>query len=177
MTSSTENISNSTAADPAQGGGGGGATATAPLGVDRHTPVTVIPADVATMLTSGRGFPTNVHRIEDLATLPAAFLSTAQDAGYDHGQRPLKNIERMDTTDKGNAESSPITTHLYALTPLTYSVFLILIVECFERFTWMTVVTQLPYLVGTYSPEWNAGMVSYWFRLVFASHNVYTGCE
>ena len=104
--------------------------------------------DTKNTTTPEGGFPSDVHRKEDLTTLPEEFLSTRDDDGHDGGRRPLKNIDIADGS-----------THLYALDPLWYSVFLILLVEGMERFTWTgTVVTQLPYLEGQYSPDWNAGM-------------------
>jgi len=65
----------------------------------------------------------------------------------DGDQRPLKSFDIADDS-----------MYFYTLNPLSYSVFLILLVEFMERFSWMVVVTQLPYLEGQYNPEWNAGM-------------------
>lgn len=94
-----------------------------------------------------QSFPSDVHRKEDLNVLNEAFLNFDSDSGELNEKRPLKNVDIADGS-----------THFYALKPLFFSVFLILVVEGMERFSWMTVVTQLPYLEGQYSPEWNAGM-------------------
>jgi len=56
--------------------------------------------------------------------------------------RPLIN-----TDTSGN-------THTYALNPLTYSVFLILVLELLERFSFYGVfMTQTNYLTGSYSND------------------------
>ena len=47
----------------------------------------------------------------------------------------------------------------YALNPLRYSVFFILIIEALERFSYYGLVyTQTPFLTGVYDAGWNAGM-------------------
>ena len=52
-------------------------------------------------------------------------------------------------------------TYTYALNPLTYSVFLILVLELLERFSFYGVfMTQTNYLTGSYDDEWNADMTS-----------------
>jgi len=47
----------------------------------------------------------------------------------------------------------------YALNPLRYSVFFILIIEALERFSYYGLIyTQTPFLTGVYDAGWNAGM-------------------
>jgi proton-dependent oligopeptide transporter, POT family len=82
----------------------------------------------------------NVGTMEQAENLPIEFLSG-------DAERPLQHID-----DKGNIMT-------YALTPMTYSVFIILLVELLERFAFYGVnYTQTSYLTGEYDDEWNADL-------------------
>lgn len=87
--------------------------------------------------------PTNVHRADQLAQLPAECLSEM------NKDRPLRHVDF-----KGNEFT-------YALNPMRYSVGLILVIELFERFAFYSVYyTQTLFLTGVYSADWNPGFTS-----------------
>ena len=90
--------------------------------------------------TNYENLPQNVHTKEELVCLPDEFLS-------DDKARPLQN------------KSSDGTTYKYALRPMFYSVFLILLIEGLERFAFYGIqFSETNYLIGTYNPHWNANM-------------------
>ena len=84
--------------------------------------------------------PTNVTTTEQLADLPKECLSGNK-------ERPLRHVD----------EDGQI--FHYALTPMTYSVIFILMVELLERFCFYGVnYTQTAFLTGSYNEDWNAHM-------------------
>mmetsp|Transcript_6775 Transcript_6775/g.14794 ORF Transcript_6775/g.14794 Transcript_6775/m.14794 type:complete len:561 (-) Transcript_6775:948-2630(-) len=84
--------------------------------------------------------PTDVSSHSQLSSLPANLL------GHDP-DRPLLHNVRGKSANK------------YALNPLRYSVFLILVIELLERFSYYGLTyTQTPFLTGVYNKEWNSGM-------------------
>lgn len=97
------------------------------------------------LLDTRTSLPTDVSTSSQLSSVPAHYLS--QDA-----DRPL--LHRQVGTS-----SNPANQCMYALNPLRYSVFLILIIELLERFSYYGLMyTQTPFLTGVYNHEWNAGM-------------------
>ena len=65
---------------------------------------------------------------------------------------PIKPLRHVD--DQGTVSH-------YALQPLLYCVLLILVVECFERFSFYSICYTLTmYLTGVYDPDWNAELTS-----------------
>ncbi len=86
--------------------------------------------------------PTNIHEESQLPLVPEECLSGNQ-------ERPLLHID-----DLGNK-------FMYALQPMTYSVFFILMVELLERFSFYGYYYTLTlYLTGAYNEDWNAGFAS-----------------
>mmetsp|Transcript_33807 Transcript_33807/g.49685 ORF Transcript_33807/g.49685 Transcript_33807/m.49685 type:complete len:650 (-) Transcript_33807:149-2098(-) len=86
--------------------------------------------------------PNNVNTKEQLKLLPDDYLS-------DDPSRPLRYVG-----DDGMNYS-------YALKPMNYSVFFILMIELLERFTFYGInYTQTLYLTGVYNGDWNAGLDS-----------------
>ncbi|KAL7483235.1 hypothetical protein ACHAW6_008880 [Cyclotella cf. meneghiniana] len=93
--------------------------------------------------TLSDGFPGDVCTLEQLSLLPEEFLATSTN------ERPL-----LHTDANGNS-------YTYPLNPLYYSVFLILILELLERFSFYGLyMTQTNYLTGSYDENWNADMSS-----------------
>jgi POT family proton-dependent oligopeptide transporter len=87
--------------------------------------------------------PGDVHSLEQLDQIPEEFLN------INNPKRPLLN-----TDAKGRV-------YTYPLNPLFYSVFLILILELLERFSFYGLyMTQTNFLTGSYNDEWNANMSS-----------------
>ena len=90
---------------------------------------------------SDDAIPTNVCTIEQLSTLPPECLSGLMD-------RPLQHFHE-----------DGITISTYALHPMMYSVFVILLMEGMERFAFYGInYTQTSFLTGEYNPNWNANM-------------------
>jgi POT family proton-dependent oligopeptide transporter len=86
--------------------------------------------------------PSNVCREDQLESLPEECLSGDSD-------RPLRHVD-----EDGNVFH-------YSLSPMTYSVLLILIVELMERFSFYGIYYTLTmYLTGVYNDEWNANFKS-----------------
>lgn len=84
--------------------------------------------------------PNNVSTEEQLEYLPDECLSGDP-------VRPLRHV------DESEEES------FYSLTPMTYSVIFILLVELLERFSFYGInYTQTSYLTGVYNDDWNAEM-------------------
>jgi len=84
--------------------------------------------------------PTNVTTTEQLGDLPPECLSGDK-------ERPLRHVDEDDNVFH------------YSLTPMTYSVGFILLVELLERFCFYGVnYTQTAYLTGVYDANWNANM-------------------
>src|SRR3569623_1471311 len=84
--------------------------------------------------------PSNVSDISQLASLPNECRS--QNPTTD--ARPLRHVD-----DQG-------TESFYALHPLRYSVWMILLVELMERFSFYGIYyTQTSYLTGAYNEDWN----------------------
>lgn len=87
--------------------------------------------------------PTNVNSRQQLEKLPDECLSGD----------PVRPLQHRDE-ERG-------TIHRYALNPMTYSVFFILLVELLERFVFYGLIyTQTSYLTGVYDDDWNADMTS-----------------
>lgn len=83
---------------------------------------------------------TDVNSREKLALVPEHFRS-------DDSARPLLHVD-------GDGDA-----FRYALRPLRYCVFLILVVEGLERFSYYGLAnSQLEYLTGGFDAGWNAGM-------------------
>lgn len=86
--------------------------------------------------------PNNIHEESQLPLVPEDCLS-------DDPKRPLLHID-----DLGNKFH-------YALQPMAYSVFFILMVELLERFSFYGYYYTLTlYLTGAYNENWNAGFAS-----------------
>lgn len=86
--------------------------------------------------------PTNIHEESQLASLPEECLSG-------NHERPLRHVD-----DLGNS-------YMYSLSPMTYSVINILMVEMFERFAFYSICyTMTLFLTGAYNDDWNAGFTS-----------------
>lgn len=86
--------------------------------------------------------PSDISDISQLPLVPPECLSGDE-------TRPLLHID-----DLGNK-------FLYALQPMTYSVFFILMVELLERFSFYGYYYTLTlYLTGAYNEDWNAGFAS-----------------
>jgi hypothetical protein len=86
--------------------------------------------------------PTNICEESQLCTLPEECLSGEK-------ERPLRHVD-----DLGHAYS-------YSLTPMTYSVINILMVELNERFSYYSICyTMTLFLTGAYNEDWNAGFTS-----------------
>lgn len=84
--------------------------------------------------------PTNVTTEEQLEDLPEECLSGD----------PIRPLQHFD--EDGNI-------YHYALRPMFYSVFMILLTEGIERFSFYGLnYTQTSYLTGAYDKNWNAGM-------------------
>jgi POT family proton-dependent oligopeptide transporter len=93
--------------------------------------------------TLSDALPGDVSTHEQLSNIPEECLNTAND------KRPL-----LHTDANGNS-------YTYSLNPLYYSVFLILILELLERFSFYGLyMTQTNYLTGSYDENWNADMSS-----------------
>jgi proton-dependent oligopeptide transporter, POT family len=87
--------------------------------------------------------PTHVNHVSQLQHLPPECLS------HKDPHRPLRHV------DEDHVEST------YSLTPISYSVALILVVELLERFSFYGIYyTQTLYLTGVYNQEWNPGLTS-----------------
>jgi len=123
------------------------------------TPTSSSPLSSSTLLLSrtnsfhwpdeDEDLPSNVNSYEQLKTLPPECLNNDGTNKADYDRRPLKHMD-----DRGNVFT-------YSLNPMMYSVFLILIVELLERFSFYGVYyTQTLYLTGVYDPDWNAGLTS-----------------
>jgi dipeptide/tripeptide permease len=92
--------------------------------------------------------PSNVDSKEQLACLPERYLS-------DDPKRPLL-LTTCDESLYGDGKHSYFK---YALRPLWYSAFLILVVELMERFTYYGIGSiQTAFLTGAYQPNWNPEM-------------------
>lgn len=86
--------------------------------------------------------PTNVTTTEQLTRLPDECLSK-------DSERPLQHMDERGAV------------HRYSLTPMTYSVIFILLVELLERFSFYGLIyTQTSYLTGVYDSKWNADLSS-----------------
>jgi hypothetical protein len=86
--------------------------------------------------------PTNVGHESQLVGLPQECLSGNKD-------RPLRHVD-----DLGNE-------YYYSLSPMTYSVVFILMVELFERFSFYSICYTLTlFLTGAFNEDWNAGFTS-----------------
>lgn len=86
--------------------------------------------------------PGDVSTHEQLSDIPEEYLSS-------NPKRPL-----LHTDAQGNS-------YIYSLNPLYYSVFLILILELLERFSFYGLyMSQTNYLTGSYDENWNADMSS-----------------
>lgn len=86
--------------------------------------------------------PTNIHQESQLKELPEECLSGSID-------RPLRHVD-----DLGHV-------YHYSLSPMTYSVINILMVEMFERFSFYSICyTMTLLLTGAYNEDWNAGFTS-----------------
>jgi len=97
-------------------------------------------ADAIRNYLEEQDLPDNIHKAEQLNSLPPELLSG-------HPRRPLAF-----TDDRGD-------TYRYHLTPLHYSVISILMVELLERFSFYGInSTQTLYLTGAYNEEWNADL-------------------
>ena len=91
-------------------------------------------------LSDSEDLPTNVCKPEQLSLLPDECLSGDKD-------RPLRHVTEFGVDT------------LHALSPMTYSVLFILIVELLERFAFYGInYTQTSFLTGAYDEHWNAGM-------------------
>jgi proton-dependent oligopeptide transporter, POT family len=87
--------------------------------------------------------PSRVDSVEQLKDLPPECLS------HKDPRRPLRHV------DDQHVEST------YSLTPTSYSVALILVVELLERFSFYGIYyTQTLYLTGVYNQDWNPGLTS-----------------
>ena len=134
---STDSATNATAAAAT-------ATAAATLNNLVRSPVTSRPGSRAQSplgsATSDDDAPTNVSTEEQLSDLPEECLSGD----------PVRPLQHFD--EDGNVFH-------YALRPMVYSVFMILLTEGVERFAFYGInYTQTSYLTGTYDKNWNAGM-------------------
>ena len=86
--------------------------------------------------------PGDISTLNQLSLIPEECLSN-------NPRRPL-----LHTDARGN-------NYTYALNPLYYSVFLILILELLERFSFYGLyMSQTNYLTGSYDADWNANMTS-----------------
>jgi hypothetical protein len=84
--------------------------------------------------------PTNVCSVEQLGDLPDECLSGD----------PIRPLQHFD--EDGRCDT-------YALNPMLYSVFMILLTEGIERFAFYGInYTQTLYLTGAYDKDWNADM-------------------
>ena len=90
--------------------------------------------------------PGDVHTPDQLQSLPEEYLNPHPKTS---SSRPL-----LHTDANGN-------TYTYSLSPVTYSVFLILVLELLERFSFYGLyLTQTNFLTGSYSEEWNPNLSS-----------------
>lgn len=90
--------------------------------------------------SSDDNVPTNVSEPNQLADLPEECLSGD----------PVRPLQHFDEDGK---------VCYYALNPMVYSVFMILLMEGIERFAFYGInYTQTSYLTGSYDRDWNAGM-------------------
>jgi len=90
--------------------------------------------------------PGDVRTRRQLQDVPEEYLNHHSD---DKHHRPL-----LHTDARGN-------TYTYALNPLTYNVFLILVLELLERFSFYGLyLTQTNYLTGSYDARWSANLTS-----------------
>ena len=88
-----------------------------------------------------KGIPNYVRTHDQLSLLPEKYLS-------DDSDRPL-----LLTTSPGQKFT-------YALRPVLYSALDILVIEAMERLSYYSInSTQTNYLIGEYSPMWNANMI------------------
>lgn len=86
--------------------------------------------------------PGDISTLDQLSLIPEECLSN----------NPLRPL--LHTDSHGNS-------YTYALNPLYYSVFLILILELLERFSFYGLyLSQTNYLTGAYDEDWNANMTS-----------------
>jgi POT family proton-dependent oligopeptide transporter len=93
--------------------------------------------------------PGDVSSLPQLGEVPEELLNLDRESGRCDKYRPL-----LHTDSNGNV-------YTYALNPLTYSVFLILVLELLERFSFYGLyMTQTNYLTGSYDEKWNADMTS-----------------
>ena len=102
---------------------------------------------------SDEGLPNNVSRIDQLSSLPLVCLNQNPKTKK---ERPLRHVDEY-----GNVST-------YALSPMTYSVFFILLVELLERFSFYGLnYTMTSFLTGAYDDlknrsaeeeRWNAEM-------------------
>ncbi|KAL7536693.1 hypothetical protein ACHAXR_007341 [Thalassiosira sp. AJA248-18] len=92
--------------------------------------------------------PGDVHTLQQLEDVPDEYLN------LDHSGNCNKHRPLLHTDGNGNS-------YAYALNPLKYSVFLILVLELLERFSYYGLyMTQTNYLTGSYNADWNADMTS-----------------
>lgn len=90
--------------------------------------------------------PGDVQTREQLQSVPDEFINFDIKTST---SRPL-----LHTDAQGNV-------YTYSLNPVTYSVFLILVLELLERFSFYGLyMTQTTFLVGSYDEEWNADLSS-----------------
>jgi hypothetical protein len=93
--------------------------------------------------------PGDVSSLDHLADVPNELLNCDPTSATFDKHRPLLHTDANDNV------------YTYALNPLTYSVFLILVLELLERFSFYGLyMTQTNFLMGSYDEEWNAGTAS-----------------
>jgi POT family proton-dependent oligopeptide transporter len=93
--------------------------------------------------------PGDVSSLQQLGEVPEELLNLDRQSGICDKHRPL-----LHTDANGNL-------YTYALNPLTYSVFLILVLELLERFSFYGLyMTQTNYLTGSYNEKWSPHMSS-----------------
>jgi len=106
-------------------------------------PGTLTPSSISPSLIAIDDIPNNVMSMEQLKLLPSEFVS------HEDPSRPLRHID-----DDGQVLT-------YALRPMWYSVYFILLVELMERFCFYGInYTQTAYLTGVYDPDWNADLTA-----------------
>jgi POT family proton-dependent oligopeptide transporter len=90
--------------------------------------------------------PGDVCTVQQLDDVPEELLNRSHDTMH---HRPLLHVD-----DSGNS-------YVYALSPMRYSVCLILVLELLERFSFYGLyMTQTNFLTGSYDSKWNANMTS-----------------
>jgi POT family proton-dependent oligopeptide transporter len=93
--------------------------------------------------------PGDVSSLQQLGEVPDELLNLDRESGRCDKYRPL-----LHTDANGNL-------YTYALNPLAYSVFLILVLELLERFSFYGLyMTQTNYLTGSYNEDWSPHMSS-----------------